>query len=346
MGVSVGLFSKKPAKTGEVLLPGGWTVEVVGESHYQDALEAIAGGKTQHACRLEKWAHLVREPDNPYDRNAVAVHIDGVKVGHLAREDAASYSIIFDELLQRHGLRPVCLATIIGGWRRYSESGTIESEGSYGVELALIEPEGLLRRQSLTILEPQDLAAGPPLRQGSTSEPPPASVPSPEPAPAPVPSTEPPPASVPSPEPPPASVPSAVSQTSDGHAVTGPSVQPTWDASEGFEAKGVNGSVVVVREGAIIRRDGLAAKLSQGRNAGKQIPIESIAFADLKAPTALKNGHLYLGLHGLEIKTGFDAARDAHSVMFTKRQQPAFEKAKELIDEYAGNSSEPGVLPH
>lgn len=39
---------------------------------------------------------LVREPENPFDPNAVAVHIEGTKVGHLARADAALIAPIMD----------------------------------------------------------------------------------------------------------------------------------------------------------------------------------------------------------------------------------------------------------
>lgn len=39
---------------------------------------------------------LVREPENPFDPNAVAVHISGVKVGHLARADAALIASVMD----------------------------------------------------------------------------------------------------------------------------------------------------------------------------------------------------------------------------------------------------------
>ena len=50
-------------------------VEVVGESFYRDALRhvaAAAGGKTR-----DRVAYLVPNPSNPYDSNAVEVHIAG-----------------------------------------------------------------------------------------------------------------------------------------------------------------------------------------------------------------------------------------------------------------------------
>jgi hypothetical protein len=112
------LFKKKPTipeGLTNALLPGGRTVDVVGESHYQEALELITGGKTEEAHDLEKWASLIREPDNPYDRNAVAVYIDGRKVGYLSRDDAPQYGVLLDELWQKYHLRGACRANICGG---------------------------------------------------------------------------------------------------------------------------------------------------------------------------------------------------------------------------------------
>jgi HIRAN domain len=71
-----------------VMLSGGLEVGVVGESHYQEALIAIAGGKSPESVRISTQAILVPESDNPYDPNAVAVYIDGRKVGHLPRPAA------------------------------------------------------------------------------------------------------------------------------------------------------------------------------------------------------------------------------------------------------------------
>ena len=43
---------------------GSYRVEVVGESHYQEALEAICGGRTEEGARQECTATLVPEPTN------------------------------------------------------------------------------------------------------------------------------------------------------------------------------------------------------------------------------------------------------------------------------------------
>jgi len=66
--------------------PEGWgPVSAVGESQYQHVLRRIA--KSGRVC----WALLVAEPDNPFDGNAVAVHIQGKTVAYLSRTDAKRY---------------------------------------------------------------------------------------------------------------------------------------------------------------------------------------------------------------------------------------------------------------
>lgn len=164
------LFKKKPTipeGLTNALLPGGRTVDVVGESHYQEALELITGGKTEEAHDLEKWASLIREADNPYDRNAVAVYIDGRKVGYLSRDDAPQYGVLLDELWQKYHLRGACRANICGGWRRFDPTGSnVTDEGHYGVKLALAAPEDLLGAYEITACDDEKLREGPPPRDG------------------------------------------------------------------------------------------------------------------------------------------------------------------------------------
>lgn len=111
--------------------PGTYPVDVVGESHYQDALERACGGRTELSRRVEVEARLELEDDNPYDEKAVAVHVDGRKVGRLDRETARSL---------RHQLgkvapgvkRAACPAIIVGGWDRGPGD-----RGSFGIKLDL-----------------------------------------------------------------------------------------------------------------------------------------------------------------------------------------------------------------
>lgn len=111
------------------ILPGGYEVEVVGESHYVAALDTIADdGATQ------AWADLVVEDDNPYDRNAVRVEINGQKVGYLSREVAPTYRPV-GLRLRELGYVGRCAATIRGSERRRL----------FGVFLDLASPEEILK---------------------------------------------------------------------------------------------------------------------------------------------------------------------------------------------------------
>ena len=98
------------------LLDGHETLEVVGESRYQDNLWRLVDGQTDPAerVRVEIIAVLVTEPDNPYDANAVGVWIDGLKVGHLSRNDARLYQPGLLALEEKHGT-PIALSGVIAG---------------------------------------------------------------------------------------------------------------------------------------------------------------------------------------------------------------------------------------
>lgn len=104
---------------------------IVGEAHYQDALASIAGPKS--ADGADEWitAELIPEPGNPYDPKAIAVMIDGEKVGYLSRQDAP----LLSRLLKAAGAdRAECDGTIEGGWKN------ARSEGSYCVRLDIEWP--------------------------------------------------------------------------------------------------------------------------------------------------------------------------------------------------------------
>jgi HIRAN domain len=98
-------------------LPWGSSVAVVGESFYEEAFLRVCGPKCEHGYDLEVVAELWPEPDNPYDSAAVAVRVQGHKVGHLSREDARVYRTLIDEALSAHGVAS-CHGQIRGGWDR------------------------------------------------------------------------------------------------------------------------------------------------------------------------------------------------------------------------------------
>jgi hypothetical protein len=94
----------------------GAQVDVVGEQHHQDALEALAAGRNGFGTRRRLLtAALVRESDNEYDPNAVRVDAVGAAVGHLSREDAPRFHAIIDRLA-RAGVPATCRAMLTGGW--------------------------------------------------------------------------------------------------------------------------------------------------------------------------------------------------------------------------------------
>jgi hypothetical protein len=96
-------------------LTGDERIAVVGESNYQDELSRVAGPKQPGGVKLTVRAVLMREPDNPYDPNAVAIFLDGAgKVGYLSRDDAVEYG----DLLRRcadQGRVGACEAIVLGG---------------------------------------------------------------------------------------------------------------------------------------------------------------------------------------------------------------------------------------
>jgi hypothetical protein len=92
----------------------GFVCDVVGESHYQDALTAAVGHPPTRWNEAQVMASLVCETDNKHDSMAVAVFVNGNKVGYL-RADAAR---AFHERLKRRGIpgqTTHCGALIRGG---------------------------------------------------------------------------------------------------------------------------------------------------------------------------------------------------------------------------------------
>jgi hypothetical protein len=84
---------------------------VRGESNYQDALKYLRRYADSDG-RLP--ALLVREPDNRYDTNAVAVMAYGRTVGYLSRNDAANLADHLDELAETEQFL-ACPACLVGG---------------------------------------------------------------------------------------------------------------------------------------------------------------------------------------------------------------------------------------
>ncbi len=118
-------------------------VDVVGESHYQEALEAAAGGRTPAGpLRPLVTALLIPEPANPYDPHAVRVDVGGRTVGYLSRIEAQRFAPLLADL---QGMRTpaTCRAWLTGGWDRGKAD-----RGHFGIRLDL-HPELQIRNAAM-----------------------------------------------------------------------------------------------------------------------------------------------------------------------------------------------------
>jgi hypothetical protein len=111
--------------------PGTFEFDIVGESKYQAALEAICGGRSEDSAEHMTEAVLYLEDSNPHDNQAVRVAIEGQTVGYLSRQNARAYR---KQLKQLGHPQTVCKcdAMIVGGWHRSSAD-----RGHFGVKLDL-----------------------------------------------------------------------------------------------------------------------------------------------------------------------------------------------------------------
>jgi hypothetical protein len=74
-----------------VYIPGGQgEATIVGATYYQDAYKGLAHGATKLELRCQ--------PDNPYDRNAVAVVVNERKIGYLSSHMAEGYQPLIRRL--------------------------------------------------------------------------------------------------------------------------------------------------------------------------------------------------------------------------------------------------------
>lgn len=110
---------------------GTYSIDAVGESHYQKSLNKLAGGRISEGHFKTVKAVLICEDDNPYDNHAVMVTISGETVGYLPRRLARKYRKQLEK--KGHpGIKTSCGAAITGGWDRGGGD-----RGCYGVKLDL-----------------------------------------------------------------------------------------------------------------------------------------------------------------------------------------------------------------
>jgi hypothetical protein len=94
---------------------GRFTVSIVGESHHQLTLQALAGDKRRQDEEVIFTAALIPELTNPYDPNAVKIYAKGAgHVGYLSRDDAAAFRPVSQFLDKQHAAG-LCRARLVGG---------------------------------------------------------------------------------------------------------------------------------------------------------------------------------------------------------------------------------------
>lgn len=101
----MGLFNRSSSKqtTSLVVTPVwglGWAnADVVGESHYTAEIQGLLPrGLDDAGQELTVDVLLCREPDNRYDRNAIAIRAVTGTIGYLPKDEAARYAPVLDAL--------------------------------------------------------------------------------------------------------------------------------------------------------------------------------------------------------------------------------------------------------
>ncbi|MBC8719309.1 HIRAN domain-containing protein [Ochrobactrum sp. Marseille-Q0166] len=119
-----------PALSGQIIVSGDgdYDFNVVGESNYQHALEAIAG-RSDESAEYYCTAQLIPEPTNEYDKRAIRVDIDGRPVGYIPRDETSDFHNILN------GRSASVDAVIVGGWVRGRRG-----DGHFGVKLDVAYP--------------------------------------------------------------------------------------------------------------------------------------------------------------------------------------------------------------
>lgn len=102
---------------------------VVGESHYQNALEKIAGGYRRDSQSFTVKALIAIDPENRFDPDAVRVEIDDQTVGYLPGPEAKRIG----EIMRAQGVSAATVeAQVRGGWRTNQHD-----QGHFGVRLRM-----------------------------------------------------------------------------------------------------------------------------------------------------------------------------------------------------------------
>ncbi|WP_422771266.1 HIRAN domain-containing protein [Plantactinospora sp. WMMC1484] len=128
---------------------------MVGESNYTKQIRAIFGRSFDpNGSEIVALAHLIPEPTNRFDPNAVKVLCSGYHVGYLPRERAAQYAPVLTALIDQ-GWTPQVRARVWGQDREDRETGRVAFVGSVTLDLAephMIVPTNMPPSELHTVL--------------------------------------------------------------------------------------------------------------------------------------------------------------------------------------------------
>lgn len=99
--------------------------------------------------------------------------------------------------------------------------------------------------------------------------------------------------------------------------------------------EGSNGTITVDGECLRIRRKGLANLITQGFQGEKTIPFETIRAVQFKDAGGWMAGYIQFSISGaVERPAGImEATKDENAVLFEKKQQPAFQQLRTLVED-------------
>ncbi len=108
----------------------------------------------------------------------------------------------------------------------------------------------------------------------------------------------------------------------------------TLDKEILMKVVGHNGQLELFEDKIRIIRKGFVALMTQGLKDDKEILIENISDIQFRKASLFTNGYIhYSTSRGKSKKIGFwQAERDENTVIFTIKQQPEFEKIKDVLN--------------
>jgi hypothetical protein len=114
---------------------GGFPFDIVGESHYQDALWRVRDDSDNGSKWVKSDFHIVIEPSNPYDPNAIkVVTVEGETVGYFSKTDAIRYKPFVEAASAEWGTL----------WCRGLLTGGTDERESIGLKLDVLAPKDLM----------------------------------------------------------------------------------------------------------------------------------------------------------------------------------------------------------